>query len=597
MSKLAFSLTVFCAALIGVFAILGAFNLQMPYVKTAQAKPAEESAQARANLSLENFTPNARITYKILSPFGLLLEGNARASQAGELIVSHPEINSQNHPYLIYNFEIENSERGDALNVLLRMNNETGEITASGDGAAEFSSIEIKTHAQNVETRADWAGLFQERVNLGKGQNADQNFEIALHGINAFTLPNAQTRPGIIKVLSAPGGGGPTDNGVNEFTPSPAPLSTSNAAQVRTSIQGIIVSYIRGFMLMTEQLSAVQMLQVFQIGQFFDAKQQMETQRLHQELKAEAIKDYHPSEQMCRVGSYVRSVADSEQRANYNKRVLNETMATRFVNEEGQSTHTAGLSDVPARLKQYREVYCDPQDNNSGLRFMCDHDQDPNTEDQVGAVDATRVNKDIDYVRTLASPYTVEIDFSDEDVSEEEEDVLALARNLYWPTPLTFPNGRDLPNESVAYLDARRLIALNSIAHNSFASLAGMKSQAAEAEGEVQPGWAYMKTLLREFGFDNDAEIEALIGERPSYWAQMDILTKKMYQNPDFYTNLYDKPANVERMDVVLEAMKLMQLRDHFDSSLRREMISSAMIENELTPLYKKTETLLVSPR
>lgn len=355
-------------------------------------------------------------------------------------------------------------------------------------------------------------------------------------------------------------------------------------------------------MLFTEQMSAVAMQQTMIVGQFFDAKHQLETQRLHQTLKAEAVKDYHPSEQMCRVGSYIRSIAKAEQKSETDKRILNEIMASRFVNEAGQSTAEGAGYDSEARLKQYREVYCDIRDNNNGLDFMCDHEQDrkPDT-GKLGADDKKRVNKDIDFVRTLEHPYTLKLDFAEEEVSEDEEDIIALAKNLYWLEPFTFANSKDLPDKASAFLDARRVIALNSIAHNSFATLAGMKAQAAEPEEGVEPGWAFMKALMKEFGFaDNEEgrkEIEALIGERPSYWAQMDFLTKKIYQNPDFYTNLYDKPANVDRMSVVLEAMKIMQLRDHFDSSLRREMINAAMVENELSPQYQSVETLLASPR
>jgi hypothetical protein len=49
-------------------------------------------------------------------------------------------------------------------------------------------------------------------------------------------------------------------------------------------------------MAMTEQLSAVAMQQMEIIGTFLDAKQQLETQRLFQEMAAQAQKDYTPSE-------------------------------------------------------------------------------------------------------------------------------------------------------------------------------------------------------------------------------------------------------------------------------------------------------------
>ena len=51
---------------------------------------------------------------------------------------------------------------------------------------------------------------------------------------------------------------------------------------------------------------------------------------------------------------------------------------------------------------------------------------------------------------------------------------------------------------------------------------------------------------------------------------------------PEFFVDLYDKPANVARKNVALQAISLMQRRDLFKSSLRSESILSAIIELEL---------------
>ena len=62
----------------------------------------------------------------------------------------------------------------------------------------------------------------------------------------------------------------------------------------------------------------------------------------------------------------------------------------------------------------------------------------------------------------------------------------------------------------------------------------------------------------------------------------MEVLTKKLYQNPSFYTELYDKPANVERKRVALQAIDLMQKRDIYQSLLRSESILSLMLETDV---------------
>ena len=87
---------------------------------------------------------------------------------------------------------------------------------------------------------------------------------------------------------------------------------------------------------------------------------------------------------------------------------------------------------------------------------------------------------------------------------------------------------------------------------------------------------------MKEMGIQDEDEIKAYLGERPSYYAQMEVLTKKLYQNPVFYTELYDKPANVERKTVAMQAIELMQRRDMYRSVLRSEATLSVMLETAL---------------
>jgi len=81
-----------------------------------------------------------------------------------------------------------------------------------------------------------------------------------------------------------------------------------------------------------------------------------------------------------------------------------------------------------------------------------------------------------------------------------------------------------------------------------------------------------------------------MIDDNPSYYAQMEILTKKLYQNPNFYTNLYDTPANVERKTVALQAIKLMQKFDMLKSHLRGEANVSILLEMAVEQLQREVE-------
>ena len=113
-------------------------------------------------------------------------------------------------------------------------------------------------------------------------------------------------------------------------------------------------------MRMTEQLSAVAMHQVMAIGMFMDAKHQLETQRLLQELQNQAHKDYQPSEDFCWFGTNVRSVAASEQLGRYNALALNARQVSRHMGKANISGADARDRDKLSRWRHFAKTYCDP---------------------------------------------------------------------------------------------------------------------------------------------------------------------------------------------------------------------------------------------
>ncbi len=75
----------------------------------------------------------------------------------------------------------------------------------------------------------------------------------------------------------------------------------------------------------------------------------------------------------------------------------------------------------------------------------------------------------------------------------------------------------------------------------------------------------------------------------------MEILAKKIYQNPDFFAGLYDSPANVERKSVALKAIKLMLDRAIYESQIRQEMAYSVLLSSRLHSKFKKANKELSS--
>lgn len=349
---------------------------------------------------------------------------------------------------------------------------------------------------------------------------------------------------------------------------------------------------------MAEQLSAVMVLQTEAIGMFFDARIQMKTQRKHQELRARAHKDYHPSEAMCRFGSFIKSVAHADSQGEINKHVLNKIMMNQYLATPGSSASHGMQANHETKIKSYINYYCDPRDNNGATEKLCPVTPGPPTQAEAMA----RRNKDIDYTRTLGNKLTIDVNFAGGNVAvadgllDDEADIVALAKNLYFPNIFEMPEEEDTEVDPRAHYDSRSFAAKMNVAHSSFVNIVGMKSRAPEesniATPESSAGWAHMKSMLREFGI-SDGDIEEILGSRPSYYAQMEVLTKKIYQHPDFYTNLYDKPANVARIGASLDAISLMHQRDRFESILRREMLTSLLIEEELAKHSESVNTVI----
>ncbi len=347
-----------------------------------------------------------------------------------------------------------------------------------------------------------------------------------------------------------------------------------------TITQYFIENILPALQLMAEQLTVAGILQVEIIGTFLDAKHQLETQRIFQTLTARAHKDYHPSEGMCTFGTTVRSLAGSDRRSNMAQTVYAQRMMQRQTLNGQVLSYQGEDSDVRSRLKAFTANYCDQADNGNGLNFLC----------RTAVTDPSRRNADVDFTRSIESKLTLDMKFlpvdGDAGITPDERDAFALAANLYankitnpiQPESFAEKTGEKRVRMTVAepYMDQRAIFAKRSVAQNSFAALIAMRTSG-------DPGSApYTKAIMKELGINDDEEINKLLGENPSYFAQMEVLTKKLYQNPIFYTELYDQPANIERKGAALQAIGLMQDRDLYNSLLRSEAVLSVLLDTQL---------------
>jgi hypothetical protein len=99
-----------------------------------------------------------------------------------------------------------------------------------------------------------------------------------------------------------------------------------------------------------------------------------------------------------------------------------------------------------------------------------------------------------------------------------------------------------------------------------------------------------LRDLMVELGIDPGEAMDLLGFNSPSYYSQMEVLTKKIYQNPDFYTNLYDTPTNIARKKAAMQAIGLMQKFDLFKSHLRAESSLSVILELAVVDLQEEIE-------
>jgi hypothetical protein len=339
---------------------------------------------------------------------------------------------------------------------------------------------------------------------------------------------------------------------------------------------------------MSQQFTNDIMQQTLAIGAFFDAKNQLETQLLYQQLAAKAHKDYEPSFGMCVFGTAMRSIGAADFNSQQATFYLSRHQQMREMENANTQAAEGIESDRTSRLQEFKDRFCSTTDNDhvegqatTGFGMVCN----------AGKPTALTMNNDIDYLRTVLLPRTLNADFSDTTLTGDEEDVLAMSNNLY--SHDLFDNISNLlgyeKTNQLAYMEVRSVVAKRSVAEAPFDALVGMKvlgPKDSSPTGAVKTA-AYMGILLDELGMPK-TEIPIWLGDRPSYMAQLEMVAKKIYQRPEFYTELYESPANVKRRSVAMQAIGTMMDRDIYNSYIRSEAVMSVLLETKLIPMQQE---------
>ncbi len=338
------------------------------------------------------------------------------------------------------------------------------------------------------------------------------------------------------------------------------------------------------WMFATQQLTVTGMFQTGLIGTFFDAKHQLETQSLLDEIHIEAIEEYQPSAPLCRFASVTTALASSEQRKRANRIGFAENVLGRNMLAENTLAGRGKVIESDSRLRQFRTIYCHPEDGDGHLvgseEMICGENPPDNP---------SRYNNDVNFTGLVDRPLTLDVNTVDNENTPAEQDIIALARNLYNQEIIDYQGaeGGDEPRSPLLVVTANienfiEFNAYNSklnVAENSFFHLVSEKSKGTGASGE------YLTRLMQQLGLTQE-DADRMLGENPSYFAQMEVLTKKLYQNPNFLVGLIDLPQNINRQMAALETFELMQKRDFYLGLVRQEMLLSVILEELLNERF-----------
>ncbi len=378
-------------------------------------------------------------------------------------------------------------------------------------------------------------------------------------------------------------------------TADPVPNKIAPFAQIGTAAMGADERWINdvwlrtyvvpAFQLMTEQLVTLMMNHTLAVGTMIDGKNQLSAQLLLQKMTAEAHSDYQTSTGMCMIGTGIRSLASAERTAVLTSHVLNQHALMRDLGRgevSGAEGVTGQFGDRPDRLANFTKNFCDYEDNdrldnkpNSGLHLICGTRPDP----------LLLLDLDTNYIRAVADPDSIALDMTDKNVNKPDP-VVSLQKNLFGHSLVTRMTASLLKQDATheKLVDFRSLVAKRSVAENAFASIVGLKAMGTKEGGADGGGIGsadtlkYMSVIMKDLGVP-DAEMTAFLGERPSYYAQLKFLAKRIYQDPNFYIGLYDTPVNIERKKVALQAINSILEREIYNSQLRSEAIISQISE------------------
>lgn len=328
----------------------------------------------------------------------------------------------------------------------------------------------------------------------------------------------------------------------------------------------------------TDEHTAHELVKGALSGNLLDAMTRLKFLDTQKQAASAVLVESKSSEGLCRMASLAQSIAANDQRRKVNQLVFSEIGLARANGKQGSISARDTVTDTNERLNVFKGEFCRGSDFNNGLTEFCGLTLSRFSQ---GNKQFLQQNADINFAESFALRPNLNIDFIDNDKAQntltmDEQTMIAMSYNLYRNDPVA-PRFAEGDIDSIDYMrNFRSKLAMQSLVQNSFYAQVAERSA---GSGKAVPS---MQALVRELGAKS-------LPANPSYYQQMQFLTKDLYKNSNFYGTLMEGKTNVARQSAFMDAVDLMQDRDIYLSSLRTELLLASLVELKIRP---KLETI-----
>lgn len=470
-----------------------------------------------------------------------------------------------------------------ANNLVLNLDPFTGAVNVKGKATRAASIVMNLSSEDSKALIANQTGYFEGTAYSTTGLDTGRiDLLASIVNVEEICCPRSfkPYLPVTIKIQAVPQKKAALDVVRGELTAS-SMINLRYASAVSVPSELVERSWLTGIRRIGNRMTEALLSQTSSWGSFLNAQNLLDARRAQQEQAARTAKSFASSEALCRFGSLSQSLGASDSLKDTNGLML----MSMLNNRENGSSNTIyadrGGNAVESRINQLRSNYCNPNESNAALNDLCERNKNNDSQ----------FNKDINYTSSLDVPMTLDVDFTAGGQAGERKDqeaVLALAENLFPPHRLYGDySSANYVKDSGLY---RSLQSMRNVAKSSLVSYVAEKSKGTTGSED------FITALMQSLGVP-EAQARTLMGENPSYFAQMEVLTKKLYQDPAFYVNLVDTPANVQRQRAAIRAIKLQQGHDLAETVKRREMLLAILLELKIRERAAIVSNQLITAR